>query len=227
MKILLTTTALLMSTMLAGTASEEGANTEPVHESEGSGALVAGIESNNHADLHAHHSTQADHHVGLHEEHKAQAEHHAVEAEKLHTEASVHEEAAEAETVNENHEQAEHHVVEAEKLHTEASGHEKLSSAHVKQADHHAEQADHHGNLAAHHGSQLEGAAMAEGVSSDAGHVEGVPTEEIVREEELLHTSEGGEVHAEGSSELPVEATSAENIDMPVEEEASMEEVVQ
>ncbi|MBX9977657.1 MAG: hypothetical protein K2X98_05380, partial [Alphaproteobacteria bacterium] len=95
-----------------------------------------------------------------------------------------------------------------EKLHTEASGHEELSEAHGKQADHHAEQADHHGNLAAHHGSQLEG------VSSDAGHVEGVPTEELVSDvkEELLHE---------------VEASSGE---MPVETEASIEsteEVVQ
>ncbi|MBX9977247.1 MAG: hypothetical protein K2X98_03250, partial [Alphaproteobacteria bacterium] len=104
MKILLTTTALLMSTMLAGIASEEVSNdvaTEAMQESENGSAVIAGIDPNNHADLHAHHSAQADHHVGLHEEHKAQAEHHAVEAEKLHDAASAHEEATETETVNE------------------------------------------------------------------------------------------------------------------------------
>lgn len=189
MKILLTTTALLMSTMLAGTASEGAIGETTMDAGE---AVVAGIDANDHAGLHAHHSEQAGHHAGLHAHHAAQAEHHAGEAERLHDEASAHEVAAEEETQNENHVQAENHAIEAEKLHAEASGHEDLSDSHEKQAEHHAAQAEHHAGKAEHHAAQLGGAEMGEGVSvADV-------------KEELLHEApaNSGEMHVEAETSI-------------------------
>ncbi len=103
MKILFTTTALLMSTMLAGMAAEE--NMEAGAE-QGMGDVaeesvvveaVEGIDANDHGALAEHHGAQAEHH-------SAQAEHHGNEAERLHTEAGEHEKLAEHHGT-----QAEHH----------------------------------------------------------------------------------------------------------------------